>query len=100
MTIAEVIEITKKEFGDDLKFLTEWVCEGFAQAVADKVPGAEAVWDCDVDPAQQDIRYNLRDSSHCFISYRGKYYDAACPEGVADWRKLPFFCARQYLLRN
>lgn len=100
MNITQAIEITKKEFGLDVEILTEWVCEAFAEAVVSKVPGAEAYWDCDIDPAQQDISPNSRDPSHCFISHDGKYYDAACAGGVADWRNLPFFRARQYLLRS
>jgi hypothetical protein len=28
---------------------------------------------------------------HAFIRFEGKYYDAECPEGVDDWRKLPLF---------
>ena len=100
MNITKAIEKTRKEFGGDLEFLTECVCEGFAEAVAKKVPGSQAHWDCDIDPAQQDIPINKRDPSHCFVRYNVKYYDAACVEGVADWRDLPFFRARQYLLRS
>lgn len=100
MNIAEAIEITKKELGFDLEILTEWVCEGFAELVADKVPGAKTCWDCDIDiPTNKSIPTNKRNPSHCFVSYNGKYYDAACSEGVDDWRNLPFFCSRQYLLR-
>ncbi len=99
MTFVMFIEITKEEFGLDVDILTEWVCDGFAEAVANKVPGAQSHWDCDIDPAQQDIPLNSRDPSHCFVSHNGKYYDA-CTEGVVDWRDLPFFRARQYLLRS
>ncbi len=91
MSITKAIETTKKELGFSLEILTEWICEGFAELVVDKVPGAEACWDCDIDPNQQDIPTNKRDPSHCFVSYNGKYYDAACPDGVDDWRNLPFF---------
>ena len=105
--ITKIIKKTIKEFGNDynlepedmLEFLTEWVCEEFAEAVEKKIPEAKACWDCDIDPAQLDTHPNLRDPSHCFINYNNKFYDAACPKGVMDWRDLPFFRTRQYLLR-
>ena len=101
MNISKIIRETREEFWrTDIEFLTEQICDGFAEAVVVKVPGSKACWDCDVCPAQQNIPENKRDPSHCFICYDNKYYDAACSEGVADWRDLPFFLHRQYLLRS
>lgn len=31
------------------------------------------------------------DECHVFIEHGGKFYDAECPEGVTDWRRLPIF---------
>lgn len=28
---------------------------------------------------------------HIWITYKGKYYDVECPNGVKDWKKLPIF---------
>lgn len=28
---------------------------------------------------------------HCFIKVKDKYYDAECPEGVKNYKELPFF---------
>lgn len=28
---------------------------------------------------------------HAFIQFRKKYYDSETPQGVKDWRRLPYF---------
>ena len=30
-------------------------------------------------------------AGHYWVKYRGKYYDAECPEGVKDWHDLPIY---------
>jgi len=97
--ITKIIEDVKIELGGDIEYLTEWICESFAEAVVNRIPDSKMWWDCDIDPKQSHIHPNERHPSHCFIEYNGKFYDAACPNGVNDWRDLPFFCARQYLLK-
>ncbi len=96
--ITEVIKNTAKEFGYSTEYLTEWICDGFAEKVASKVPGAKVCWDCDIDPMQSHLGENSRSPSHCFIVYEGRYYDAASSEGVDDWRELPFFKQHQWML--
>ncbi len=98
MTISKAIIEATKKFPFGVKYCTEVICNEWAKFVASKIPGAKATWDCDIDPAQQHLRYGQRDANHCFVSYKGKYYDAACHEGVDNWRDLPFFQHRQYLL--
>ena len=29
--------------------------------------------------------------NHCFVEYQGRFYDSEAPEGVDDYRDLPFF---------
>lgn len=28
---------------------------------------------------------------HCFVEHRKRYYDSETPQGVKDWRCLPYF---------
>lgn len=34
---------------------------------------------------------NMTYPPHVWVYYNGKHYDAECPEGVSDFRELPFF---------
>lgn len=58
------------------------MCEEYAGDLCELLPGAESLWNDDLDTSQ--------DSGHCFTFYRDRYYDSECPEGVRDWRDLPF----------
>ena len=31
------------------------------------------------------------DGYHCFIEYRGKYYDSETTQGIRRWQNLPYF---------
>lgn len=35
--------------------------------------------------------HNVRGHGHSWVEYEGLCYDAETPDGIADWRKLPFF---------
>jgi hypothetical protein len=51
-------------------------CGEWARAAAELVPGSSAVW------VSED---------HCVLVYRGRFYDADCPDGVDDLMMLPMF---------
>jgi hypothetical protein len=53
-------------------------CEDWAYRVAELVGKGVTV-------------YDPEDECHTFIKYRGKFYDAECPNGVSDWKQLPLF---------
>lgn len=59
------------------------LCDTFAMLLQDMMQGGEVYWDIDLDP---DF-----DQGHCFYFYRDLYYDSECPEGVPDWKQLPYF---------
>lgn len=88
MTISRVITRLVEEYDEHPVDINSGNCEAFADDVALAVPGARAVWDWEADPDQEEYVW-----CHCFIEYEGRYYDAECPEGVKDWRQLPFFNA-------
>ena len=35
--------------------------------------------------------HNLNGVGHCYIYYRGYYYDAEVPQGIRNWLALPFW---------
>lgn len=58
-------------------------CELFAMDVLLKVPGAR------VRSTGALTREELPE--HYWVLYNGRHYDAEAPEGVENWRDLPFF---------
>lgn len=66
--------------------ITHGHCYEWAVEVAKHLPGAK-VEDVDLWPyrGQADLPY------HVWVAFRGKAYDAEVPNGVSDWRQLPFF---------
>lgn len=58
------------------------LCEEFAERVTDRLAGADVRWLCDEAPGSDA-------PAHCVVVFHGRYYDAECPEGVPDWRRLP-----------
>lgn len=85
-TISGAIQRTIGEFNlEPSEILIESECSNFAEAVAKKVPGARPIWDAEIAPREYG------EYCHRFIQYEKKYYDASCPNGVTDWRKLPFY---------
>lgn len=65
-------------------------CEDFAEAVAARVPDAEAVpaYDPELHPSREDGGWNL---DHFVILWRGRFYDAECHEGVECVKDLPLY---------
>lgn len=57
-------------------------CEEFANIIADEFEGAVAEWG------------EGGEGDHCFIAYKGKYYDAEEPHGVPRWEDLPLYHRR------
>jgi hypothetical protein len=68
------------------------LCEEWGERVRELYREATGRDEVDVlDPG--NITGNADDSleGHVFLRFRGRFYDAECPEGVSDWRKLPLF---------
>ena len=66
-------------------------CEVFADAVARRVSGAQAIWAYDPEihpPVSEDGGW---DPDHCVVEYQGRFYDAECHEGVDHVRDLPIY---------
>jgi hypothetical protein len=42
-----------------------------------------------------DVGKGLEEGEHVWTYWRGRHYDSEAPEGVEDWRELPFFAGRR-----
>ena len=63
------------------------VCDKFAKKLVDYTGKGTIMWSHDMpDNKPFDEKW-----LHCFVFYKGKYYDCEAPAGVKDWRELPFF---------
>lgn len=90
MTITEAVLEVLAEFvqrGYTAQSINDGQCDRFAYRVVKRIPDAHELWDDDLQPP------GLFDGigSHCFVEYEEKYYDSECPDGVDDWKELPFF---------
>lgn len=65
-------------------------CDVFAEKFREEYPGAE-LWSTD-----WGLGYTF---GHVWVRYKGKFYDAETPNGVDDWRDIPFI-QRLYKLRK
>lgn len=85
LSIGRVIERLIPFFAAEAADINEGECDLFADEVVRRVAEARAVWDYDLDATG---RWN---HDHCFVEYKGKYYDSECPQGVDSWEDLPYF---------
>lgn len=65
-------------------------CEELAEAVAERVDGAECApaYDPELHPFREDGGW---DADHFVVLYRGRFYDCEMPEGVEHVRDLPLY---------
>ncbi len=61
-------------------------CEDFANKVTKIIIGSASMWDNEIPLSEQ-----YGDTSHCFIYWKGRYYDAEEPWGVKNPLDLPLF---------
>jgi|TARA_Y100000034_G_scaffold113405_1_gene148393 hypothetical protein len=83
-------------------------CEQFAEIICEQIEGAEAWWG-DMIGEEDDDFWGLEDIenwvedhayAHCFIVYKGRYYDSEAPEGVDHPKDLPLYQKHQILART
>lgn len=91
-TISRVIKKLANDYVQYHKFLSpgcinEGHCNIFAGYVKEIFPKVKLVFDGKIDEEPDWF-------DHCCVYYNGKYYDAECPQGVQDWRDLPFYESR------
>jgi len=89
-SIEEIIESTKELFkskgwGRNPQEINEIGCSWFAMTIASEI-GAEAILQESSEVDGDDLL-----TSHMWIIYKNKCYDAETPEGVDDYLDLPIF---------
>lgn len=91
--IRAVVKVYEKLYDQDAATINCGNCEELAHDVISLMGGESgslvAVWNDELDETVNDG--DCQKPSHCFIRYRGKYYDSETPEGVSEWEDLPIF---------
>jgi hypothetical protein len=87
--IATVIKKLVKEWGKDPYDINNGECEEFAVKVIKRMGG----WDRDdlFDLTSDNFVEDRLLPDHVWVCYKGRHYDAECPEGVDSWKDLPLF---------
>lgn len=81
--IAAIIRAIVKEWGIPPREINAGLCDEFAMEVITRMGGYTD--DLTDNASHED------EPGHFWIVYRDKCYDAECPNGVSDYRNLPFF---------
>lgn len=92
--ISNAIRDLVKEWDctEDPSSINSGSCETFADEIVKRIGhGTISLWDWEAEkiyggPVNEDFTW-----VHCFIAYRGRFYDNECWYGVDDWRDLPIF---------
>lgn len=101
ITVNDVNRILKRTGDEQDLYEPDWddftpeicntgFCDLFAEKFREEYPGAE-LWGTD-----WGIGYVF---GHVWVKYAGKFYDAETPNGVVDWRDLPYM-QKVYKLRG
>lgn len=64
-------------------------CDIFAQKLSKLLPGSEIM-------STEDNRSTTL--GHVWVKYKNKYFDAETPNGVSDWKQLPWM--KQFYIKN
>lgn len=83
MEITQEINKLVKEYNKNPYDINNGGCEGFMGSIIGRMGGYSRDLTCGTPD------FDSRWPGHYWIEYKGRYYDAECPNGVSDWRKLP-----------
>ena len=87
--LSAIIRITVKHWlVDDVANSAEEISNGHCGDFADNV------WNklgCPPDEVLYFSSCYAQSCGHTWLTFRGKHYDAECPDGVSDWKMLPFW---------
>lgn len=85
--LPDVIRGVVNRWGRDPCDINMGECAIFADAVRDQVPDVTVVDNVEwVAQGAFDVK-----AEHAFLECGGRFYDSETPDGVDDWRDLPFF---------
>lgn len=80
-SILEVSKLYKRRYGVTSRGMNKGLCEQFAEDVL------ELVGNNDVSIEDNASEW----FNHCWLEYKGRYYDAEAPTGVDEVADLPIF---------
>lgn len=84
--ICDLIKDLVTEYDKSPYDINNGECEDFALEIIRRMGGYSPDL---TDGAPNDMECKL--PGHYWIEYKGKYYDAECPQGVSKWQELPIF---------
>ena len=92
MTLPEVVAKISADWGKDPYDINNGECEDFAGAVATQavLDGVDCLldWRCTEYYRNSDA---LPGHIWLYDRFSKRHYDAECPQGIRDWRRLPIF---------
>ncbi len=96
MDIPTVIRELVDEWDTPPHIINAGQCEDFAAALMDKLDAARLGIGLGETTTGEMMATPMEDwdvglDGHFWVTGDGLHYDAECPEGVEDWRDLPFF---------
>jgi hypothetical protein len=81
LTPRQIMEAATKTFNIDPYDINNGFCYEWAGTLLENLPNTE-IW---------EVPLGVGDTSHAFVRYNGKFYDAECLDGVVDHMDLPLF---------
>lgn len=82
--VTEQVYDLLEEYEKDPAQINTGECRDFASYIESQIEDAEMVDSTDMGELEGHV-------SHYWVEHDGKFYDPEVPEGVEDWRELPFF---------
>lgn len=86
--LSDSIKQLVTELGEHPYDINNGLCDQFAETIEERVRGARAEWGDEEDHPFAPSQYP---EDHCYIVYKGRYYDAEEPYGMDCPTKLPIF---------
>lgn len=95
----EANEIMRLKNLDDISQVNNGHCQLFVRSVFDTVRRQYGVGYVTLSPESNASRlientygeYSMVDGAHAWIEFKGKHFDAECPEGTEEASELPIF---------
>jgi hypothetical protein len=93
ITPADITRILRRTDTEQDLYVKDWdeltpemcndgFCDIFAEKFREEYPGAE-LWGTKAS-------LNAWSFGHVWVKYKGKFYDAETPNGVSDWKDIPY----------
>lgn len=100
-TASDIIKAELLKSGEDPQEINNGGCQDFAEFVVEQLTesgdlhglAVDMEWFDEIAGAERDLGELYDDGFpwHVWVYHRGRHYDAEAPDGVEDWKDLPFW---------